>query len=105
MIELTLGELRYIDESANAWYMDVRRIADSMGDVPEAVKTRISTLQEEYVEEFLEFYTAEKEKSTGLDSVDIQDKFDETWTKKHPDFYDMEKLFAECDKDKLKAAL
>ena len=104
MYELTMGELRSINESTNVWKMLIRRIQDSMEHVPSPVTDRIKELEELYIRELQEYYPNAKENDPSKDLDDIAAEFDELWDGKHPEFYDVRKLFAECDTKELAKA-
>ena len=79
------------------WKRLVSDVLETMEDVPSIVKDRIEVLDKTYREEFSEYYRAEAAKRV----IDYSDKvlrtFDIEWDKKHPEYYDMNKLFDGCD--------
>ena len=50
------------------------------------------------------YYPNAKENDPSKDLDDIAAEFDELWDGKHPEFYDVRKLFAECDTKELAKA-
>lgn len=93
MRELTLGELRFIDESANGWKMYIYQ--NMQRELTEEEKNQIHSLAEDYCKAFLEFYKSAVEKNNVVDSDDIHDKFDETYKSSHPDFYNFPSVLME----------
>ncbi len=92
--ELTTGELRYIGESTDGWRMIVQEAAMQKPGISDAVMDRISKLEDTYQEEFLSFFVREKQSSSSVDADELRSRFDELWNEKHPEFFDMEKLFS-----------
>ena len=101
MKELTAGEERYIEESANGWNMIMSMITGGIDNVPDEVTKRINELSGAYVSEFKKFYS-EADDTTDADAVHI--KFSEKWVADHPEYTDMEKLLAGCSEEDIKRA-
>ncbi len=93
--ELTTGELRFIEESTDGWRMMVQEAMGKNSGIPDAVMERISELEDSYQEELLNFFVLEKKSSSSINADDIRSRFDEQWNEKHPEFFDMEKLFSD----------
>ncbi len=91
-MSLTLGELRYIDESTNSWRMAlVAKAADKgIREFSSEVENRMVDLSEEYKDAFKDFYEKAKAEDPTKDSVEIQNAFDEEYHKSHPEFYEFE---------------
>lgn len=104
MYELTIGELRYINESTTIWKMLTQRVKDSMGQVPSEITEKLRESEKAYIEELRKYYIDTKEQGTNKNSDEIAAEFDDLWVEKHPDFYDMRKLFAECNSEELAKA-
>ncbi len=101
MDELTIGELRFVNESTNVWNMLTISIMSTMENVPESVKTHLDELGQQYREEFLAYYTKEKKNAAA---EQILGDFDQSWEKKCPEFYDFRKLFSDCSQEDLQKA-
>lgn len=93
MRELTLGELRCIDESANGWKMYI--FQSIQRDLTAEEKKQMNSLANDYCKAFHEFYKSAVEKQDRVDSDDIHDKFDETYKISHPEFFDFPSLLME----------
>ena len=93
MRELTLGELRYISESANGWKMDI--FMNMSRELTKEEQEQMRSLEEAYVEAFREFYQTALEKDETALSDEIQDAFDETYAVSHPEFYEFPNLLSE----------
>ena len=65
-----------------------------MNDVSDETKDRIYALEKQYKEELYEFYVTVRKESSEKDADEIFAEFDEKWDRKHPEFYDMQKLLA-----------
>ncbi len=92
MSELTIGDLRYIDESVNSWKMQIDMLLQAREPASEDVLKRIDELENLYKEDFSVFFRKAREEGTEKNAVEIQNAFDDEWEKKHPDFYDLEQL-------------
>lgn len=93
MKELTMGELRFLGESADGWKMAV--YAKSEGQLSAAARDKIDRLADAYTEAFTEFY---KEEASGTDQRDtdvLQERFEEVYRKEHPEFFDIDTLIKE----------
>lgn len=90
MRELTIGELRFIDESTNDWKMYIYSKCRTR-DTAE-LRERINVLSEEYKEAFREFYKKRLEKASFVDSIELKNEFDKVYEKKKPEFYDINTL-------------
>lgn len=99
MGELTIGEKMYISEAGKEWKRLINSLTDIMGNIPAEVSARIEKLYNSYNSEFSEYYKAEAEKEDIYYSDEVLEKFDKEWDKKHPEFYDLSKLFDGCDKE------
>ncbi len=104
MYELTMGDQRYIADATTAWKMYVNPILVSMESVPKTVSDRIKELEESYISEFWVYYREAMDKDDTLLAGEVQRDFEEEWTKKHPEYYDMDLLFKGCSKTALKKA-
>ncbi|MCR5249687.1 MAG: hypothetical protein K6E50_03685 [Lachnospiraceae bacterium] len=104
MKELTIGELRYINEAVNLWKMLVMRIQCSMDHMPESLTDKLNRLEQDFQDQFRAYYQKCRDEGSQKSSDALLDDFEEKWEKIHPDFYDFRKLFAECSPEDLKAA-
>ena len=94
MRELTVGELRYIDESVNPWKMQIHSKIENIEELPESVFQRMADLEKEFKDRFYEFYKKAVDEGTTLDSDQLLKQFEESFVKDHPEFWDMEALLA-----------
>ena len=104
MYELTTGDMRTIAGATAGWRMYVNPILDSMESVPQEVTDRIQALEDAYRKDYLGFYRDEMDKDESRLEGEIQNDFEEGWTKEHPEFYDMDQLFRGCSDQDLAAA-
>ena len=104
MYELTMGDQRFIADATTVWRMYVNPILVSMESVPQEVTGRIETLEESYKSEFWVYYREAMGKDDTLLAGEVQRDFESEWTKKHPEYYDMDLLFSGCGKAELKKA-
>lgn len=104
MYELTTGDIRTITGATTGWRMYVNPILGSMESVPQEVTDRIQELEDSYRKDFYAFYRDSMDKDKTRLEGEIQRDFEEGWVEKHPEFFDMDLLFAACDKDELKKA-
>ena len=93
MRDLTLGELRYISESANGWKMDI--FMNMSRELTSEEREQMMSLEEAYVEAFQEFYKTALEKDEMAFSDEIQNEFDEAYAVSHPEFYEFPNLLSE----------
>lgn len=89
MRELTIGELRFIGESADDWLMQVYSRIGQMDDVPEDIDDRIADMQAQFVEGFRQYYTDTRAASDNVDSDVILEDFKVRWATDHPEFFEM----------------
>ncbi len=91
-MSLTLGELRYIDESTNSWRMGliVRAAEKGIHEFSPEIESRMIDLAEDYKDAFRDFYEKTNAEDHTQDSVAIQNAFDESYSKSHPEFYEFE---------------
>ena len=61
---------------------------------PEDAEHRIRDLEAAYREEFFDFYRKKKSEDQTLYSSEIHNAFDRVWEEKHPEFFDIDRLFA-----------
>lgn len=92
-MELTMGDLRYINESANSFMMEAGMTLGKYKEVPQDLKDRIDELKAGFVREFGEYFRKEREAGNTKDADELLNDFDGIFEKEHPEFYDMEKLF------------
>ena len=86
--DLTMGELRFIDESTFGWKMN---IYEKVGrNAPFELLKRMNQLSDAYKKAFLDFY--KKRVAYVLDSVELQNEFDKYYEKINPIFYDINTL-------------
>ncbi len=104
MYELTTGDIRTITGATTGWRMYVNPILGSMESVPQEVTDRIQELEDSYRKDFYAFYRDSMDKDKTRLEGEIQRDFEEDWGKKHPEFFDMDLLFAACDKAELEKA-
>ena len=104
MYELKTGDIMYIEESVRPWRMFIDPVLSSMKAVPKEVTERIDTLEEAYREEFFDYYRKKKSEDETLYTGEIQNAFQKEWEEKHPEFFDVDKLFESCSEDDLKNA-
>ena len=104
MVELTLGQLRTIQESTQSWRMLLANIEGAMGEVPKDVKKKIDALQEGFINAFGEYYTQSIEANDGRNADDVASDFAKIWSEKHPEFYDVRAIFSGCGEDALRKA-
>ncbi len=104
MYDLTAGDIRYIEEVTNTWKMTVNPILDSMESVPESVTGRIAELSEAFRTGFFVFYRDAMDKDDTRLAGEVLNDFVTGWRKDHPEYYDVDRLFAECSEDDLKKA-
>ena len=104
MYELKIGDMIYIEDSVRPWRMVIDPILSSMGTAPKELEKRIDEMESAYKEEFTGFYVKKKSEDETLYTNEIQNNFDEIWEKKHPEFYDVDKLLAGCSEEALKKA-
>lgn len=93
---ITPGEERYISEVGTEWRRLVFDFAESIEDIPAEVTEKIEKLYNSYKDEFSEYYRAEADKGEINYSDEVLRDFEAQWTPKHPEFYDMNKLFEGC---------
>ena len=93
MKELTMGELRFLGESADGWKMAV--YAKSEGKLSDAAKEKMDRLAEAYVEAFTAFYEEAAAKTDQRDTDELQESFEEVYRKEHPEFFDIDTLIKE----------
>ena len=74
--------------------MYIDPILFSMRVVPEEVETRINDLETTYKEDLLLFFREKKSEDATLYTGEIQADFDQVWGEKHPEFFDVDKLFS-----------
>ena len=92
MREISMGEMRYLEESANAWKMEVYgRLKKELTDEEE---TKIKEMARAYVEAFSDYYKNAIAEDENRDTYDIQSEFDEVYEKEHPEFYDIDALIS-----------
>ncbi len=106
--ELTLGELRFVEESLNVWKQYVYEIKDLMDEFPPELSKHLRELSDRYKEEFKKYYMAEKEKNPNVTSDAALAAFDAGWDDVCPEFYDVKALFSSCsaaDLEKASAAI
>lgn len=101
MSEITFGEERYINEAGKEWKRLVDNFVETIDEVPAEIVERIDTLYEDYKAEFDKYYRAEADKRKISFSDEVLCAFDMEWDKKHPEFYDMYKLFEGCSTEVL----
>ena len=104
MYKLTTGDLRSIADATTGWKMYIYPILDHMTSVPEEVLERIRSLEETYRKDFFGFFRDSMEKDNTRLAGEVQREFEAEWTKKHPEFFDLELLFSGCDETDLKHA-
>ncbi len=104
MDTMTIGDLRFVEESTVSWNMLIGRILDVMQDVPASVKEKISGLDRQYREGFRQFFEEARKKDAARDADEIWDAFEIEWRKKCPDFYDVRKMLADCPPQQLEQA-
>ena len=104
MYELKTGDIMYIEDSVRPWRMIIDPILSSMKTVPGELEKKIEELETAYKEELFEFYRNKKTEDETLYTNEIQKAFEQEWEKKHPEFYDMDKLLASCSEEDLKNA-
>ena len=104
MYELTIGDQRYIGEALTTWNMYINPIINSMREVPDEVADRLEGLKSQYIDEFSVFFQDKKNEDESLHADEIHEAFDEIWREKHPEFFDMDKLFAGCSESRLSSA-
>jgi hypothetical protein len=97
-MELTTGDLRYINESANSFRMEAEIESGKYKEVPQELKDRIDELGTVFVSEFGEYFRREREAGNTKNADGLLYDFDESFEKEHPEFYDMEKLFEGCER-------
>ncbi len=90
MRELTLGELRYINESANEWEMYIRSLIKQ--ELPPEAEEHMEELAKAYKEAFLAFYKEAIQRGEDGDSIAIHRAFNAIYEKEHPEFFDVETL-------------
>ena len=90
MRELTVGELRFIDESTNDWRMYIYSKVDAK--VAAELQERLRALSDEYKAAFLDFYKKRVEKETYVDAIETKNEFDKFYEKRNPAFYDINGL-------------
>ena len=98
MYKPTEGDLRYIAYVAIRWRMTANTIAENLDSVPEGIIANIKDLENGYKDGLEEYYIKAMDKDPGLLADEIIADFDKIWTADHPEFHDMEKLFAGCSK-------
>ena len=104
MYELTIGDQRYVEESLTIWRMYINPIINSLNEAPSKLTDRLRELESQYIEEFYAFYKEKKEENENLHADAIHNAFDDVWSEKHPDFYDMDKLFEGLSDEDMKRA-
>ena len=104
MYELTIGDQRYIGEALTTWNMYINPIINAMNEVPDEVADRLEGLKSQYIDEFSVFFQDKKNEDESLHADEIHDAFDEIWREKHPEFFEMDKLFAGCSDSLLSSA-
>ena len=89
-MSLTMGELRFIDESTNTWKMDIKRKAAKMGieELSPGTIDRMFELAGDYKAAFCEFYEKAKEAGDERDNPALQASFNEQYQREHPEFFD-----------------
>ena len=93
MKELTMGEERFLSESADAWKMEI--YAKSEGELSDALKEKINGMAKAYVEAFTAFYKEEAAKTDERDTDVLQGAFEDKYQKEHPEFFDIDALIKE----------
>ena len=98
MYKPTEGDLRYIADVARRWRMSANIIAENLDSIPEGLTASIKNLENGYKARVEEYYIKAMDKDPGLLADEIIADFDKIWIADHPEFHDMEKLFAGCSK-------
>ncbi|MBO6148962.1 MAG: hypothetical protein J6O55_06455 [Lachnospiraceae bacterium] len=104
MYELTTGDRRFIDESARAWKMTIDPVIERLKELPQEVEERIEKLYSAYRKEFGEYYLNAMREDEGRLADPILREFDDKWSKEHPEFYDMDRLFEGANADGVEEA-
>ena len=102
MYELTTGDERFIGESTTIWMTYIRPIMVEMEEVPEEVKERINTLEKSFIAGFRDYYIKEKDEENLSDPILYE--YDRIFSNEHPEYYDVDLLFAGCSDEALKKA-
>jgi ribosomal silencing factor RsfS len=97
-MELTIGDLRYINESANSFIMETNMESGKYKEIQQDLKDHIEELKTGFVKEFGEYFRREREAGSTKDADGLLYDFDEIFGEEHPEFYDMEKLFEGCER-------
>ena len=93
MKELTMGEKRFLNESADGWKMAV--FAKAKGVVSEKLDAKMDQLADAYVKAFTEFYTKAAGDAAQTDTDRLQMEFEDVYRKEHPEFFDIDALVKE----------
>ena len=92
-MELTMGDKRFISESADGWKMAV--YSKNGPDVSDSLRAKINDMAADYVSSFEEYFVSEAEKNDMIDTDELQQAFDVIYKEKHPEFFDIDALIKE----------